>query len=131
MEMEEKLKSIPPIFPSPPMTFTPKGIRDILSALYDFMYFFIIFVAKIFVLKYSKVNKLKRKTNIIKVFFYFSFKFFQSFKNLSIPISVKGCFISFSNVWKGIVAISAPIRADSIKCIGCLTDATITSVSKR
>jgi len=38
---------------------------------------------------------------------------FQSFKNLSIPISVRGCFTIFSRTANGIVAISAPIIAAS------------------
>ena len=53
----------------------------------------------------------------------------QSARNFSIPISVSEWLNNLSSTSNGIVAMSAPIFADSITWIGCLTDATITSVS--
>ncbi len=44
---------------------------------------------------------------------YFLGTFSQSLRNLSIPISVRGCVISCSITLKGIVATSAPTRAAS------------------
>jgi len=54
--------------------------------------------------------------------------FSQSLRNLSIPMSVSGCFKSCSITEKGIVAICAPILAASTTCRGLRMLATMTSV---
>lgn len=55
-------------------------------------------------------------------------RFSQSARNCFMPISVNGCLASWLITFNGIVAISAPIRAASIICIGLRTLATITSL---
>ncbi len=60
--------------------------------------------------------------------FYFFSNFFQSDRNLSIPMSVSGCFTSWSITLKGIVEMWAPARAASTTWSGFRTLATITSV---
>lgn len=55
---------------------------------------------------------------------------FQSSKNRFRPVSVRGWLKSCSSVLNGIVAMCAPHRSDSTTCIGCLTLATSTSLSK-
>ena len=59
---------------------------------------------------------------------YFFSNFFQSARNFSIPISVSGCFTSWSITLNGIVAMCAPARAASTTWSGFRTLATITSV---
>ena len=61
---------------------------------------------------------------------YFFGTFFQSSRNLSMPISVRGCLDNCSMTLNGMVAICAPKSAASTTCRGCLTLATITSVAK-
>ncbi len=54
--------------------------------------------------------------------------FFASARNISIPLSVSGCFSIASRTFGGIVSMSAPISPDWITCIGCRMLATMTSV---
>ena len=49
---------------------------------------------------------------------YFAGTFFQSSRNSATPLSVRGCFASCAMTLKGIVAMSAPIRAASSTCFG-------------
>src|SRR4029079_4833326 len=53
----------------------------------------------------------------------------QSAVKRSRPRSVNGCFTSFVKTSNGMVAISAPARADSTTCIGCRSEAASTLVS--
>jgi hypothetical protein len=55
--------------------------------------------------------------------------FFQSARNFSIPMSVRGCFASWSMTLKGIVAMCAPAMAASTTWSGFRMLATITSVA--
>ena len=55
-------------------------------------------------------------------------RFSQSARNCFMPISVNGCLASCLITFSGRVAISAPIRAASIICIGLRTLATSTSL---
>lgn len=49
---------------------------------------------------------------------------FQSLKNLAIPWSVRGWWISLSKISGGIVQMSAPRRADCVTCCGLRIEAT-------
>ena len=55
--------------------------------------------------------------------------FFQSLKNFSRPMSVRGCFTSWENTLNGMVATSAPALAASTTCMGWRREAARTSVS--
>ena len=60
---------------------------------------------------------------------YFFSSFFQSARNFSIPMSVSGCFASWSMTLNGMVAMCAPAMAASSTWSGFRTLATITSVA--